>query len=259
MAEFRDGHFYSDYNNEIRRRISKDIGLAWRDMQDKKLLKQKLLSHPNVMIKMANIYRELKGQPYDFELDNQFIYATAVINELIGQEPMPLAAKENSQEAVLFIARQVCLQFKKMVEDNRMSELLYYKDTFKDENAVQRLFLMMADGYCKIGGIDISPETDNGIGPVDFKFSSGYHSKVLLEMKLARSSQLMHGIEVQLPYYLKAESTSKGIYMIIIANDHDEELVKSFRKKIELQSISDVLKDNIIVIDARKRNSASRL
>lgn len=259
MAEFRDGHFYSDYNNEIRRRISKDIGLAWRDMQDKKLLKQKLLSHPNVMIKMANIYRELKGQPYDFELDNQFIYATAVINELIGQEPMPLAAKENSQEAVLFIARQVCLQFKKMVEDNRMSELLYYKDTFKDENAVQRLFLMMADGYCKISGIDISPETDNGIGPVDFKFSSGYHSKVLLEMKLARSSQLMHGIEVQLPYYLKAESTSKGIYMIIIANDHDEELVKLFRKKIELQSISDVLIENIIVIDARKRNSASRL
>ena len=78
-------------------------------------------------------------------------------------------------------------------------------------------------------------------------------------MKLARSSQLMHGIEVQLPYYLKAESTSKGIYMIIIANDHDEELVKLFRKKIELQSISDVLIENIIVIDARKRNSASRL
>ena len=45
----------------------------------------------------------------------------------------------------------------------------------------------MADGYCKISGIDISPETDNGIGPVDFKFSSGYHSKVLLELKLARS------------------------------------------------------------------------
>lgn len=259
MAEFCDGHFYNDYNNEIRRRISKDIGLAMRDMHDKKLLKQKLLSHPNVMIKMATIYRELKGQPYDFELDNQFIYATAVINELIGQEPMPLAAKEDSLEAVLYIARQISLQFKKMVEENRMSELLYYKGTFKDERAVQRLFLMMADGYCKISGIDISPETDNGIGPVDFKFSSGYHSKVLLEMKLARSSQLMHGIEVQLPHYLKAESTSKGIFMIIIANDHDEELVKTFWKKIELQGIPDALKENIIVIDARKRNSASKL
>lgn len=47
--------------------------------------------------------------------------------------------------------------------------------------------------------------------------------------------------------------------MIIIANDHDEELVNTLWKKIELQSISNVLKDNIIVIDARKRNSASRL
>ena len=69
----------------------------------------------------------------------------------------------------------------------------------------------------------------------------------------------MHGIEVQLLHYLKAESTSKGIYMIIIANDHDEELVNTLWKKIELQSISNVLKDNIIVIDAHKRNSASRL
>lgn len=259
MAEFRDGHFYSDYNNEIRRRISKDIGLAMRDMHDKQLLKQKLLSHPSVMTKMAIIYRGLRGQSYDFELDNQFIYATAVINELIGKEPLPLAAKEDSQEAVLYIARQVCLHFKKMVEDNRMSELLYYKGRFKDEKAVQRLFLMMADGYCKISGIDISAETDYGMGPVDFKFSNGYHSKVLLEMKLAKSSQLMHGIDVQLPHYLKAESASKGIYMIIIASDRDEELVKIFWNKIELQSISEVQKENIIVIDSRKRNSASKL
>ena len=223
-AEYRDGHFYSDYNNEIRRRISKDVGLAMKDMQD----------------------------------DN-YIYASAVIEELIGQEPLPLKAKEDNLEAVMYIARQICLQFKKMVETNRMSELLYYDGKFKNEKAVQRLFLMMADGYCNISDIVLSPETDYGAGPVDFKFSSGYHSKVLLEMKLAGNSQLMHGIEVQLPTYLKAESTSKGIYMIVIANNHDEELVNALWKRMKAQNIPESLTQNIIVIDARKRNSASCL
>lgn len=258
-AEFHDGHFYSDYNNEIRRRISKDVGLALKDMQDKKLLKQRLLAKPAVMSKMAEIYRHLRGKSYDFTQDDHFIYASAVIEELIGQEPLPLKAKEDSLESILYIARQICLQFKKMVETNRMSELLYNNDKFKNEKAVQRLFLIMADGYCNISDIALSPETDYGAGPVDFKFSSGYHRKILLEMKLARNSQLLHGIEVQLPTYLKAENTSKGIYMIVITNNHDEEMVNSFWRKVKAQDIQESLTENIIVIDARKRNSASKL
>ena len=133
------------------------------------------------------------------------------------------------------------------------------KDKFKNEKALQRLFLLMADGYCNISDIVLSPETDYGAGPVDFKFSSGYHSKVLLEMKLARNSQLMHGIEVQLPVYLKAESTSKGIYMIVIADDHDEKLVNNLWGRLKAQNIPEPLIQNIIVIDARKRASASKL
>lgn len=258
-AEYCDGHFYSDYNDEIRRRISKDVGLAWRDTANKKLLKEKLLSHPHVMSKMASIYREFKGQAYDFENDDRFIYATAVIDELIGQEPMPLKAKEDSQEAILYIARQICLQFKKMIEDNRMSDLLYFKDKFKGEKTVQRLFMLMADAYCKISDIDLNAEDDYGIGPVDFKLSSGYSRKVLLEVKLAKSSQLMHGLEVQLPAYLKAECTAKGIYMVVMTEQNDEQIVSSFWDKVAVHNLPETLHDNIIVIDARKRKSASNL
>lgn len=258
-AEYEDGHFYSDYNDVIRRRISKDVGLAWRDMANKKLLKEKLLSHPQVMSKMASIYRGLKGQAYDFENDDEFIYTTAVIEELIGQEPMPLKAIEDSQEAILYIARQICLQFKKMIEDNRMSDLLFYKDKFKGEKTVQRLFILLADAYCKISDIDMSPEDDYGMGPVDFKLSSGYSRKVLLEVKLAKSSQLMHGLEVQLPAYLKAESTAKGIYMVVMTEQNDEQIVSDFWNKVAANKLPGSLHDNIIVIDARKRKSASNL
>lgn len=258
-AEYIDGHFYNDYNDEIRRRISKDVGLAWRDMTNKKLLKERLLSHPHVMSKMASIYREFKGRAYNFKYDDKFIYSTIVIEELIKQEPMPLKAIEDSQEAILYIARQICLQFKKMIEDNRMSDLLYYQDKFKGEKTVQRLFILMADAYCKISNIDLSPEDDYGMGPVDFKLSSGYRRKVLLEVKLAKSSQLMHGLEVQLPAYLKAESTTKGIYMVVMTDKNDEQIVKNFWKKAAGSNLSKSLQENIIVIDARKRKSASNL
>lgn len=259
IAEYRDGHFFNDYNDEIRRRISMDIGLAMRDMADKKLLKQKLLSHPHVMTKMASIYRELKGKAYDFDYDDNFIYASAIIEELIGQEPMPLTATEDSIESVLYIARQICLQFKRMIEDNRMSYLLYYKGQFKGEKTVQRLFILMADAYCRISNIDLSPEDDYGVGPVDFKFSSGYSRKVLLEIKLAKSSQLMHGLNVQLPAYLKAESTYKGIYMVVMTEHNDEQIVNSFWEKVDKNALPKSLLDNIVIIDARPKLSASKI
>lgn len=258
-AEFRDGHFYSDYNEEIRRRISNDIGIALHDMHDKQLVKEKLLCNPNAMRKMASIYRGLKCQAYDFELDEKFIYATAIIDELIGQEPMPLVAKQENIEAVHYIARQICLQFKKLIEQNRMSDLLYYNGKFKGEKAVQKLFLLLADAYCKISDIDLSPEDDYGKGPVDFKFSSGYHCKVLLEVKLAKSSQLMHGFQIQLPAYLKAESTSKGIYMVVKTELDDDLTVATFWNKVKANNLPDSLYNDIIVIDARKGKSASKI
>lgn len=258
-AEYRDGHFYSDYNNEIRRRISKDIGIALKDMNDKKLVREKLLGNPKAISNMVDMYRHLKGQPYDFNQDEKYIYATAIIEELIGKEPMPLRAKEDSLEAVLYIARQICLQYKKLIEDNRMSDFLYFKGQFKGEKVVQKLFMLMADAYCNISGIDLSAEPNYGIGPVDFKFSSGYHCKVLLEMKLVKNTHFLHGLEVQLPAYLKAESTSKGIYMIIKTEMDDDLAVSTFWEKVDLHNLPKSLHDNVIVIDARKRTSASKL
>lgn len=146
-----------------------------------------------------------------------------------------------------------------MIVDNRMSDLLYYKDTFKGEKTVQRLFILLADAYCRISDIDLSPEDDYGMGPVDFKLSSGYSRKVLLEVKLAKSSQLMHGLEVQLPAYLKAESTAKGIYIVVMTEQNDDQIVNNFWNKVAANNLSETLRDNIIVIDARKRKSASNL
>ena len=59
--------------------------------------------------------------------------------------------------------------------------------------------------YCDANDFDITPEADGGAGPVDFKISKGYQYRVVVEMKLSSNSNLVHGFEVQLPEYQKAE------------------------------------------------------
>ena len=78
-------------------------------------------------------------------------------------------------------------------------------------------------------------------------------------MKLASNSQLIHGIELQLPAYLKAENSYKGIYMVIIANDSDKEKCDKLMAMVAQSEMNPTLKENIIVVDARKRVSASKL
>ncbi|MBV5349814.1 hypothetical protein JZU71_01240, partial [bacterium] len=63
----------------------------------------------------------------------------------------------------------------------------------------------IASSYCIANDLDISPESDAGRGPVDFKFSNGSKGKVLVEIKLTSNNQLQHGFESQLPIYMKAE------------------------------------------------------
>ena len=41
------------------------------------------------------------------------------------------------------------------------------------------------------------------MGPVDFKFSTGYSKRVLLEVKLAHNTKLWNGLQRQLPRYTK--------------------------------------------------------
>jgi hypothetical protein len=87
----------------------------------------------------------------------------------------------------------------------------------KKEEASQKLFYGIADAYCSANNlnIDISREPNAGRGPVDFKFSKGYHERILVEVKLTRNKNLLHGFETQIEEYKKAEKTQYGIYLVI--------------------------------------------
>jgi hypothetical protein len=79
----------------------------------------------------------------------------------------------------------------------------------------QRLFYAVADAYCEANNIDLNREPNAGNGPVDFKLSTGYKGRVLVEVKQSNNSHLINGFEEQLPEYENSESTDESMYLIV--------------------------------------------
>ena len=66
----------------------------------------------------------------------------------------------------------------------------------------------MWTSLCALADVDMTRESDAGRGPVDFKFSAGWHRRALIEVKLLSSSKLFRGADAQLPQYLASEQIS---------------------------------------------------
>ncbi len=70
-----------------------------------------------------------------------------------------------------------------------------------------------------LSSIDVIPEVKTGAGDLDFLFVGAVQgqglAKVCAEFKLAHSPRLLHGIESQLPAYMRAQKTDNGTYCIL--------------------------------------------
>ena len=134
-------------------------------------------------------------------------------------EKYPLSLAEVSLDTaddVLTVTNTICQRVKALIENNGLSKILYNADgSSKHESAAQLLFYGIADSYCDANNIDLTKEGNNGREPVDFKLFRDAVEKVVVETKLTSNSQLRHGVEIQVPIYMKQEKTKQAIYLII--------------------------------------------
>ena len=72
--------------------------------------------------------------------------------------------------------------FKNHVEKGNLWEELWVDGIPKRERAAQPIYFAIVDCFCIANDIDISPEANMGGGPIDLKFSKGYHARVLLKL-----------------------------------------------------------------------------
>lgn len=241
----------------IRREVNEIIGKKWSKMstgRKKDFLRDLFIKNPTTLNQILDDYRQVTIEHYDFNKDKigDSIIAK-VANKLPNEYPISLT---NTAKSTYYVAMIICNKFKDLVENNKVNELLYVGDKPRSEKIVQRAFFCVADSYCNAFNLGISPETDSGRGPVDFKFETSYEDRTLVEIKLTSNNNLIHGMETQIQEYAKAEKTKRLIYLVVHNGG-------SQRKVDELNDfyLNNKSKEGcpeLIFVDATPKESASK-
>lgn len=244
-------------NDNIRKEINEVVGnsLSHVSSHDKKAyVKKYIFKRPEQLGKIIDEYKNTSVKAYDFKLDEVGDYIVSrLARELPKLSPLVLKEKPSTSNE---IANIVCKKFKDLVENNKASELLYASNgKSRGEKIVQRAFLLVAISYCEANNLDVSPESDAGRGPVDFKMSNGL-DKTIVEIKLTTNSNVVHGFETQIEEYAKAEKTENRIFLLIdnggphIRVETVQEIYNERKQK--KQSVPE-----LIIVDALPKASAS--
>ena len=248
------------HNSQLRERFNSDLGFIWEraSKRDKKSLRDRALESHASFETFLEMLKGAGARPYDIVGDKFGEIAwRRIAHELAAQQPFRLQDPEHSATGLRSTVDAIIAQFKFLIEERRLSEELYANDRPRIEKASQRLFFAVSYAYCKANNIDVTPEADTNNVPVDFKFSTGFDARVVVEIKLSRNSKLVEGYQKQLATYETAEETQYGYYIVIDVGsmgDKDKRLYE-----VERQMKKRGRTSPIIMIDGRRRPSASKL
>lgn len=209
-------------NEELRERVNSHVGEIWATMtrKQKEKLKNAALKSKEAFQQVMDMIREVEPKPYDFKNDrNGESFWTELLKKIPTDYPYDLsnyAGRTLNANEVVEVVNKILSQFQDLIENKGLwKELWDDNGKPRKEKASQRLFFAIAYSYCKANNIDLTPEADSGNGPVDFKLSQGFDSKLVVEIKLSTNGSLVHGYEKQLEIYKKADDTDVGIFLII--------------------------------------------
>lgn len=244
-------------DDDMRKQLNHIIAAAHKKGRDpgKGDLQDFVLSRPKIFKEILEGYEIAKSQAYDFDADRRNVGDSAALaKEIVGQPnsiPNGLSPVERT-EAML---HSVISTLRKLVEENRLSELLFNDDgSYKKEIASQRLIFAIAEIYSKVYDVDLNRESNAGNGSVDFKFSVGRGARILIEVKLSSHPRIREGFYAQLPAYAKSEGIQR-LVLLIIQIDESIAQISFLQERIEEDPRNTIQME---LIDARKRPSASK-
>jgi len=208
-------------NQLLRDQVSGLIGEIWRtkSKRQKSDIREKALSSKQAFMALLKTIQSVEPKAYDVNKDPDGLRSWIKIHENIATD-FPLALSKPKTESInslTELTEKIIEQYTWLIEERGLSRLLWVEKNKKrvHESVAQMLFFAVADCYAKANNIDITPEADIGRGAVDFKFSSGYEARVLVEIKFSDYGYVVSGYEKQLEIYKSAEKTKKGFYVVI--------------------------------------------
>ena len=252
----------AQFNEEVRNKWNEIVAAASEEERDptKAEIREMLLARPKNLADLIDVYRKAAGNGYDFDADPSGLLSWDFIGRGAAEaSPLTIEPKKpQSIEDLRKVVRQIVFQFKKNVEENKLWEVLYAPSgRARHERFAQRLFYAIADSYCQANDVDLTREPNAGNGPVDFKLSTGYKGRILVEIKKSVNPGLLHGFAVQLDAYQKSEATEESIYLILRLSDRDSAIKDVLALHEEKQKAGAKVPD-VIIVDARKVVSASK-
>lgn len=257
-----------DYNRELKRKVCNAVKGEWKDYissGNKQVVKSAIMGSRAAYDAAINYFRSLSVKAYDFTLDEKNAYFDAriedIVNDKISQDK---GTTKLTADEILAATREACMLYKECIENHRSYKLMYYEkgNVAKSEDYAQELLYVISEAYLRAKGfdIDVSPEADTGVGKLDFKFSQGRASRVIIETKLSDNDNLLHGYVSQLPDYMNSQNTDKSIYVVVEIDSPKNKI--SLMKR--LHDIEDKRKSEnstdpeIIFVNARERVTASK-
>lgn len=169
-------------NEELRNKVNRTIGEIWeaKTRKDKERIRETALSSKNTFSTILQMLHNIVPKHYDFKKDPDGILVWRQFLESVAREYPLKLEKPKTIEDVHKVVVMIIKQFQHLVEKRGLARELWNEKKRRNEKSVQRIFFAVADSYCQANNIDISPEIDTGTGQIDFKFSTGYDSRVLI-------------------------------------------------------------------------------
>lgn len=253
-------------NSELRFRVNKHIGNIWeaQTQKEKKVVKSevknRVLTNKDAFEALLDMIRNVEPKCYNFAADSEGeLFWRRHLDVIAVKEPLKISTNPPLDiEKTYRVVSAIVSQYKFLIEERRLGSELYFKGKPRSEKAAQKLFYAIAYSYCKANNIDLTPEADTDNGPVDFKCSSGFNGRVIVELKLSTNNKIMAGYTRQLKKYMVAEETARGIYVVIDVGRIGEKIKKLYEIKNGLVA-NGILAPEIVAVDGILKASASKL
>lgn len=248
---------------DLSERMRNDFNYEIDKNLDKEKIAEIAIEHYDLVKEYIEIVEKRKANTFGELMKKTLRYTWYELSkEIVSLNKFEFGAI-NNDTAFLDKIFEFTKYYKDFVEIRAGYKLLWNetKTVPRSEEDVQILFKGILDEHCRANNIDFTREVNQGMGPVDFRFSTGYSKRVLLEAKLAKNTKFWNGLKKQLPKYMQIDSCRLGIFLVIAFTDNDIKRVNDIQTIARETEEKYKIAIKTIVVDARVDNkeSASKL
>lgn len=247
-----------EHNRALRDKVSRMLAGVVKPTiaEQKHAVRQSVMTSSAAFEDFLNAVRAA-AKPYDA---NEDVFGFYALRDYLAKNPLPQQREsydlKKGPEEVYRVVLDALRSFQQQVENGDLWEFLWSEGKPKRERAAQLLFYAVAYSHCKANNVEFSGEPRYGGGPVDFSFSYGFNSRVIVEMKRS-SGSVESGYEKQLDAYRDAAETDFAVFVVIDYGDAGQK-IRSINRMRQDQIARGRRASDIIIIDARKKIAPSK-